>query len=176
MLLEPIMQTPPPAADDDALLGQVRDVADALQGSGQTLATAESCTGGWIAKCLTDLAGSSAWFAGGLVTYGNAAKQTLLGVQAEALTQYGAVSETVARQMAEGACRALGTTHAVAVTGIAGPDGGRPDKPVGTVWLAWAGGGRETQAECLHFAGDRQAVRRQTVAAALAGLRRNLTR
>jgi nicotinamide-nucleotide amidase len=130
------------------------------------LATAESCTGGWIAKALTDIPGSSQWLEGGIVAYSNAAKSAVLGVPAALIAAHGAVSEPVVRAMAEGARARLGVALAVAVSGIAGPDGGTPDKPVGTVWTAWANG-RETTAAREQFGGDREAVRRQSVALAL---------
>jgi nicotinamide-nucleotide amidase len=130
------------------------------------VATAESCTGGWIAKALTDVAGSSQWFESGIVAYSNAAKDALLGVSSDLLARSGAVSEEVVRSMAEGARAQLGVDLAVAVSGIAGPDGGSEDKPVGTVWFAWAAPGATT-AERRIFAGDREAVRRQSVAVAL---------
>jgi nicotinamide-nucleotide amidase len=139
------------------------------------LATAESCTGGWIAKTLTDLAGSSAWFAGGVVSYSNALKHTLLGVRIETLQRHGAVSGETVAEMVSGALDRLGARVAVAVTGIAGPSGGTPDKPVGTVWIGWQRQGGEARAERFHFAGDREAVRRQTVAAALRGIAKILT-
>jgi nicotinamide-nucleotide amidase len=137
-------------------------------------ATAESCTGGWIAKALTDIAGSSQWFLEGFVTYGNEAKRQRLGVPLAAL-KGGAVSEAVARAMARGALTRSGAQVAVAVTGIAGPGGAVPGKPVGTVWIAWAdrrGGRIHLNAERRCFRGDRDAVRRKTVRAALAGLLR----
>ncbi|HEX5421634.1 MAG TPA: nicotinamide-nucleotide amidase [Gammaproteobacteria bacterium] len=140
-----------------------------LEGRGWQVATAESCTGGWIAKALTDIAGSSAWFGYGFVTYSNAAKQRLLEVPAELLEAYGAVSEPVVRAMAEGARRASGAELAVAVSGIAGPDGGTAAKPVGLVWFAWASR-QGTRAESRRFDGDRDAVRRASVAWALHGL------
>jgi len=133
------------------------------------MAAAESCTGGWIAKCCTDRAGSSAWFERGFVTYSNAAKTDLLGVDAALLERAGAVSEAVARAMAAGALGRSAADVALAVTGIAGPDGGTPDKPVGTVWFAWAVGG-PVAAECVRFEGGREAVRRQSVRYALEGL------
>jgi nicotinamide-nucleotide amidase len=133
------------------------------------MATAESCTGGWIAKCCTDRAGSSEWFERGLVTYSNAAKIASLGVHPETLERDGAVSREVALQMADGVRRSAGVEIAVSVTGIAGPDGGTPDKPVGTVWFAWSQAGR-SEAELHRFEGDRNAVRRQSVAWALQGL------
>ncbi|HLZ98259.1 MAG TPA: CinA family protein [Steroidobacteraceae bacterium] len=147
-------------------------VGRALLRSGRLAATAESCTGGWIAKAMTDIAGSSQWFIEGFVTYSNDAKIRRLGVPAAALQSQGAVSEAVARAMARGALRRSGAHVAVAVTGIAGPDGAVPGKPVGTVWLAWAvkrGAKTRVTAELKHFKGDREAVRRKTVRAALAG-------
>jgi nicotinamide-nucleotide amidase len=139
----------------------------------RSAATAESCTGGWIAKAMTDIAGSSRWFVEGFVTYSNTAKVRGLGVSMSLLKNHGAVSEAVARAMARGALRRSGAGVAVAVTGIAGPDGGVPGKPVGTVWLAWAvrrGTRIHVTAEREHFRGDREAVRRKTVRAAMAGL------
>ena len=133
------------------------------------LATAESCTGGLIAAACTDLAGSSAWFERGFVTYSNAAKTELLGVPTELIAQHGAVSEAVVRAMAAGAVAHSRAQVAVAVTGVAGPTGGSPDKPVGTVWLGWSLGGQITT-ECCHFAGDRAAVRSATVSHALTRL------
>jgi len=138
------------------------------------LTTAESCTGGLIAATCTDLAGSSAWFDRGFVTYSNDAKTEQLGVPPELIAAHGAVSEPVARAMATGALARSHAHMAVAVTGIAGPSGGSPDKPVGTVWLAWAWrtDSRVTavQAEKREFPGDRAAVRQATVHAALAGI------
>jgi nicotinamide-nucleotide amidase len=148
----------------------VLKLAQSLTARGWTLATAESCTGGWIAKCCTDLAGSSAWFERGFVSYSNQAKRELLGVSAETLESEGAVSAAVAAQMAEGARRRAGVDVALSVTGIAGPDGGSADKPVGTVWFGWSLQGRPAHTELQHFDGDRDAVRRQTVLHALAGL------
>lgn len=139
----------------------------------KTVATAESCTGGWIAKSLTDIAGSSACIGYGIVSYSNEAKETLLGVKADTLATRGAVSEETVVEMAEGALRVSGADLSVAVSGIAGPDGGTEDKPVGTVWFAFSvrdGGRVETAAEVERFDGDRDAVRRKTVAYALTGL------
>jgi nicotinamide-nucleotide amidase len=130
------------------------------------LATAESCTGGWIAKVLTDVAGSSQWFDGGVVAYSNAAKAELLGVPSEVLAAHGAVSEEAVRAMADGARRQFGAQLAVAVSGIAGPTGGTADKPVGTVHFAWATPQKISVARRV-FAGGRVSVRRQTVALAL---------
>ena len=139
------------------------------------LVTAESCTGGWVAKLLTDIPGSSNWFLGGIVAYSNTLKQSLLGVLPSTLAAHGAVSEATAREMAIGALEILGGKFAIAVTGIAGPDGGQPGKPVGTVWFAWAWRASheiETRVALETFAGDREAVRRQTVARALGELLR----
>ena len=135
-----------------------------------TLVTAESCTGGWTSQCLTAVAGSSAWFDGGFVTYSNAAKQEMLGVSEQTLAAHGAVSQAVAVAMAEGALRRSRADRAVAITGIAGPDGGSPEKPVGTVCFAWSGRNATPFAETRHFTGDRRAVRAQAVARALSGL------
>lgn len=153
----------------DALIDCVDSLAGELRARGDTLATAESCTGGWIAKVLTDLAGSSDWFAGGIVSYSNDAKSRLLGVAPETIRQTGAVSEATVREMAEGVRARVGADHGLAVSGIAGPGGGTADKPVGTVWIAWADG-LGTRARVFHFEGDREAVRVQSVAAALAGV------
>ena len=142
---------------------------------GLQLVTAESCTGGWIAKALTDVAGSSQWFMEGFVTYTNTAKERSLGVPHATLERRGAVSEAVARAMAAGALAQTNAHVAVAVTGIAGPGGGVPGKPVGTVWLAWAtrrGKRVQVMAALRHFRGDREGVRRRTVRAALEGLLR----
>ncbi|KTC94749.1 Competence-damage inducible protein CinA [Legionella geestiana] len=133
------------------------------------MATAESCTGGMLAGFLTALAGSSAWFERGFVTYSNAAKEELLGVPHALITQHGAVSEAVALAMAEGALHHSHAQMAVSVTGIAGPDGGTPQKPVGTVWLAFAGNGMAPEARCYHFTGNREEVRLQTCQAAVSG-------
>jgi nicotinamide-nucleotide amidase len=155
---------------DEALRMLAERLAQRLTEGGLRLAVAESCTGGWIAKVLTDLAGSSLWFERGFVTYSNAAKQELLGVPATLLQLDGAVSEAVVRAMAQGALTASPAEVALAVSGIAGPGGGSADKPVGTVWLAWARRAGEVSAQRAQFSGDREAVRRQTVALALEGL------
>ena len=153
----------------------VEELALKLTSKDWVMATAESCTGGWIAKCCTDRAGSSAWFERGFVTYSNAAKEELLGVDAKTLEQRGAVSREVALQMAAGARHRAGVDVAVAVTGVAGPDGGTLDKPVGTVWFGWSCEGAAASAEIACFRGGRDAVRRQTVAQALQGLIDRLT-
>ena len=145
-------------------------LAEQLTQRGWMLATAESCTGGWIAKCCTDVAGSSAWFDRGFITYSNAAKQDMLGVRAETLAQYGAVSEAVVAEMATGALRHSQAHIAVAVSGIAGPSGGSAEKPVGTVCFAWAMRNGEVLTKTCQFAGDREAVRWQSVVFALNGI------
>ena len=136
----------------------------------QMLVTAESCTGGWIAKCMTDVPGSSTWFDCGMAAYSYEAKQALLGVRPQTLEAYGAVSRETVVEMVSGALVHSGATIAVAVTGIAGPGGGSPDKPVGTVWIGWKRRGGYARAELFQFDGNRDAVRRQTVAAALRGV------
>jgi nicotinamide-nucleotide amidase len=144
-------------------------VADLLLKRQWMLATAESCTGGMIAAACTDIAGSSAWFERGFVTYSNAAKSELLGVDAALITQHGAVSEPVVRAMALGALARSHAQVALAVTGVAGPSGGSPVKPVGTVYLAWATADHIVTEQC-HFKGDRHTVRCATVQHALAKL------
>lgn len=150
-------------------------VAEAMQQRRLMLATAESCTGGWIAKALTDLSGSSAWFEAGVVSYSNEAKEKLLGVRRATLERTGAVSEETALEMVTGALDRLPAQVAVAVTGIAGPTGGTADKPVGTVWIGWQRQGGKARAKLFHFAGGRESVRRQTVAMALIGVLETLT-
>ena len=145
-------------------------LGEALRARGQRLVTAESCTGGWLAKVCTDIAGSSDWFECGFVSYSNRSKQALLGVAAATLETHGAVSRETVREMAQGALARGQGDWAVAISGIAGPGGGSPDKPVGTVWLAWAGPGGWQEALCGHFPGDREAVRRASVRTALGGL------
>jgi nicotinamide-nucleotide amidase len=160
-----------PAQDAAMDLGALSEqVGDALRARGLMLATAESCTGGWVAEAITAVAGSSQWFERGFVTYSNEAKRELLGVRAETLAQYGAVSEAAVREMAEGTLARSRAQVAVAVSGIAGPGGGSLDKPVGTVCLGWAGAGAAVRTLRVQFAGDREAVRRQAVAAALQGV------
>jgi nicotinamide-nucleotide amidase len=151
----------------------ISELAVRLLSQGRQLVTAESCTGGWIAKACTDLPGSSRWYRGGVVVYTDELKVRLLGVQRETLLGAGAVSEATVREMALGALERLGGKVAVAVSGIAGPDGGTPSKPVGTVWVAWASrsdaGPVVTRARLGRFGGDREQVRREAVAMALAG-------
>lgn len=159
--------TPP----DDAELRELAcALGEKLQATHHMLVTAESCTGGWIAKTVTDIAGSSDWFECGLAAYSYEAKQALLGVRPETLEHHGAVSRETVLEMVSGALVHSGATIATAVTGIAGPGGGTDDKPVGTVWIAWKKRGGYAAAEVFHFDGNREAVRRQSVAAALRGL------
>ena len=145
-------------------------LGESLRERGLMLTTAESCTGGWVAQAITAVSGSSQWFERGFVTYSNAAKVELLGVHPATLEQHGAVSEATVREMVEGALARSHAQVAVAVSGIAGPGGGSLEKPVGTVCLAWAGSGMETRTQTLLFMGNREAVRRQAVAAVLQGL------
>ena len=153
--------------DLEILAGQVGSL---LQANGQKLATAESCTGGWVAQCLTAIAGSSNWFERGFVTYSNEAKQEMLGIDAQALLTLGAVSEATAGAMANGALRHSRADWALSITGIAGPSGGSADKPVGMVCFGWAGPDSLTEVETRIFSGNREAVRSQSVAHALGGL------
>ncbi len=155
---------------DAQLREQAQALGERLRAAHDTLVTAESCTGGWIAKCLTDIAGSSDWFDSGMVVYSYEAKQALLGVRPQTLEQHGAVSRETVIEMVSGALVNSGASVAVAVTGIAGPGGGSADKPVGTVWIAWKRRGGYARAQAFHFDGDREAVRRQTVDRALAGV------
>lgn len=161
---------------DDSMLRTLALATGVLLGShNERFATAESCTGGWLGKLCTDIPGSSAWFSGAVVAYANDIKHALLGVAESTFHRHGAVSRECALEMAAGALLRLDATLAVAVTGIAGPTGGTPDKPVGTVWIAWQRRGATARAEAFHFVGDRDAVRRQAVAAALEGVRKILT-
>ncbi|WP_372523843.1 CinA family protein [Sulfuricaulis sp.] len=152
----------------DTLL--IREVVHALKRQGLMLATAESCTGGWVAQVITSVAGSSEWFERGFVAYTNLAKREMLGVSTTILSRHGAVSEQCARAMAEGALTHSHAQVALAITGIAGPSGGTPEKPVGTVCIAWAAKKRESVTAKHLFTGDRENVRRQSVIAALQGL------
>jgi nicotinamide-nucleotide amidase len=160
-----------PAPTDVDLQQLARSVGDRLLVRAETLVTAESCTGGWIAKACTDVAGSSRWFQGGVVAYSNLLKVAFLGVPESLLDQHGAVSEPVVRAMAVGVIARTVGTVAVAVSGVAGPDGGTVEKPVGTVWLAWAWHGQDgslrTETRRERFPGGRDEVRRWTVRCAL---------
>ena len=147
-----------------------REVGDTLLLNHLVLTTVESCTGGWVAEAITSIAGSSSWFERGFVTYSNEAKQELVGVRKETLLQYGAVSREVAREMSLGGIDASRADLAVAVTGIAGPDGGTLQKPVGTVWVAWGNRSGKVREELFQFDGDREAVRRATVEQSLVGI------
>lgn len=160
----------------------IRTLSEALVGelgaAGRTVATAESCTGGWIAKAITDIPGSSRVFAYGIVSYSNGAKESLLGVDAETLRANGAVSLPVVEEMAAGALNLSGADIAVAVSGIAGPDGGSREKPVGTVCFGWAfreGSAAETVTKRIQFDGDRDTVRQLTVVEALQGIRERIS-
>lgn len=155
--------------EDTEIRAAVERAAKKLKAANAMLATAESCTGGWIAKALTELPGSSAWFAGGVVGYSNAAKIRLLGVDPLTLDTYGAVSEATVQEMALGALTRFEAEVSTAVSGVAGPDGGTDTNPVGTVWIAWAAVDAVTARKFM-FEGDREAVRRQSVIAALDGI------
>ena len=159
-----------PVPSDAELQALAAATGERLTSTHDTLVTAESCTGGWIAKVVTDIAGSSAWFDCGMAVYSYEAKLALLGVRPQTLEDHGAVSRETVLEMVAGGLVHSGATLAVAVTGIAGPGGSTADKPVGTVWIAWKRRGGYPRAELFQFQGDREAVRRQTVAAALHGL------
>jgi len=158
------------ASTDADLYALAEHLGSRLRTNHDHLVTAESCTGGWIAKTVTDIPGSSDWFDCGMAAYSYEAKQTLLGVRSQTLETHGAVSRETVIEMVSGALAKSGASIAVAVTGIAGPGGAIEGKPVGTVWIAWKRRGGYPKAELFHFGGDREAVRRQTVAAALRGL------
>ena len=156
--------------DQTALELLAADLGVALAQRGERLACAESCTGGWVAQCITAIGGSSAWFERGFVTYSNEAKESMLGVLHETLVAHGAVSEATAAAMALGTLTNSRADWSLAVTGIAGPSGGSPEKPVGTVCFAWAGPNGVLTTETCHFQGDRPAIRAQSVAWALRGV------
>ncbi len=160
-------------ADHESIQKLAAALVGELATSGKAVATAESCTGGWIAKAITDIPGASAVFHYGIVSYSNGAKEQILGVQIETLEEHGSVSEPVVEEMAKGALNLSGADFGVAVSGVAGPDGGSDEKPVGTVWFAWAirdGGKIRTDTSCQHFDGDRDLVRELTVVYALQGI------
>lgn len=159
-----------PHMNQQSLETLAAQVGALLLANGQKLATAESCTGGWVGQCLTAVAGSTAWFERGFVTYSNAAKHEMLGVENETLLAHGAVSEPTAAAMADGALRRSHAHWALAITGVAGPTGGSADKPVGTVCFAWAGAEGRLDSQTCHFTGTREEVRAQSVAQALNGL------
>ena len=152
--------------NEPALVQLAEHVGEALRRNGFQLVTAESCTGGWVSACCTAVAGSSDWFSHGIVSYSNEAKQRFLGVQSETLARWGAVSEAVALEMAEGARGAHGGRVAVAITGIAGPSGGTAEKPVGRVYIARTRSGK-TRVWEHNFTGSRTGIRHQSVEAAL---------
>jgi nicotinamide-nucleotide amidase len=157
-------------AEDEALYVLAGEVGRVLKLQGRVLALAESCTGGWVSQCITDVPGSSAWFDRGFVTYSNQAKCELLGVPSEIIQVHGAVSGETVRAMAAGALRHSTADVAAAVSGVAGPTGGSPDKPVGTVWFAWRRGDGVCRVQHRQFAGDRRQIRRQAVEVALQGI------
>jgi len=164
-------------ADHEAIEKLARALVEELTAAGKAVSTAESCSGGWVAKAITDISGSSAVFHYGIVSYSNGAKESLLGVQNETLEQHGAVSEAVVIEMAEGVLNLSGSDIAVAVSGIAGPTGGSEHKPVGTVWFAWTvrdGSKLRTTTSCEHFDGDRDLIRELTVVHALQGVRERI--
>tara|TARA_R110002050_G_scaffold1244_3_gene8561 strand:+ start:7149 stop:7649 length:501 start_codon:yes stop_codon:yes gene_type:complete len=158
---------------DSELQHLTSQVAQCLIDLNWRLSVAESCTGGWLGKCCTDLAGSSTWFERGFITYSNQAKQDCLHVNQSTLHQFGAVSEQTASEMAQGALTESMADISVAITGIAGPDGGTVDKPVGTVCFAWMSKKSVVQTQCYHLEGDRESVRRQAVKLALQGIMKN---
>ena len=155
---------------EDDLQIQARHLGERLVARGLRCTTAESCTGGWVAKVITGNDGSSQWFERGFVTYSNESKQEMLGVEREILDSAGAVSEAVVKEMVRGALNNSHADLALSISGIAGPEGGTPDKPVGTVWLGWGRKDEEILARRERFDGDRDAVRRQAVRAALKGM------
>ncbi len=161
---------------EQSILNTTNEVAAALLSRGWSLATAESCTGGWIAKCCTDPPGSSRWFDRAYVSYSYPAKEEQLGVIRADLETHGAVSEEIAAQMALFARQRSGVDFTLAATGIAGPDGGMPNKPVGLVCFAWSMRGGVLETESVVFEGDRDSIRRQTVYHALKGILRTLER
>lgn len=152
---------------DNTLRQLSLQVGEALEHLGATVTTAESCTGGWIAKVITDISGSSAWFERGFVTYSNDAKHQMIGVESSTLETHGAVSEAVVREMAQGALYAADADYAISVSGIAGPQGGSKEKPVGTVWFGFASKQDGTVAYHQLFEGDREAIRRRSTEYAL---------
>jgi len=157
---------------DDELNKLAEQVGAALKSRGLLLASAESCTGGWVGEVVTSVPGSSHWYDRGFITYTNESKQEMLGVAAQTLAEFGAVSEQTVREMAAGALKHSRAHIALAISGIAGPGGGTPNKPVGTVCVAWATRSDAGLSQALHFLGDRTAVRRQAVVAALQGVLR----
>lgn len=163
--------------NNEAIAALAQALVDELSAAGKSISTAESCTGGWVAKSLTDIAGSSQCFGYGVVSYANGAKESILGVDPKTLHEHGAVSEAVVREMAEGAINLSGADFAVAISGVAGPDGGSEEKPVGTLWLGWAtrhGTDVKLSADKHLLSGDRESIRAQSVILALQGIRERL--
>ncbi len=158
------------SGDETELTEKMLVLSKLLLSSGYKLATSESCTGGWVAKAATDLPGSSLWFDRGLVTYSNAAKTELLGVKEDTLNSHGAVSQQTVEEMVAGLLTAKPVSIGVAISGIAGPDGGSEEKPVGTVWIAWQIENKPAESQCYLFAGNRQQVRLQASIQAVVGL------
>lgn len=166
-------------ADSESIAALAEALVSELIEAGRSVSVAESCTGGWIAKALTDISGSSQCFGYGIVSYSNGAKESVLGVRPANLAEHGAVSEAVVGEMAEGVLRLSGADYAIAVSGIAGPDGGTEEKPAGTVWIAWAirkGKKTSIDAEKHLIKGDRETVRSRTVILAMQGVRERLRR
>lgn len=161
--------------NDQTLQNYVQQLGEQLVAQKLLLATAESCTGGWVSKVITDIDGSSRWFDCALVTYSNQSKQDLLGVSQTTLNQYGAVSQPVVKEMVLGLLDRCNANIGVSISGIAGPAGGTTDKPVGTVWMAWAKPGQVIESMRFQFKGDREQVRLQAVAEALKGVQRLIT-
>lgn len=164
-------------ADHEAIRKLSAALVGELNEAGKAVATSESCTGGWVAKAITDIPGSSAVFGYGVASYANSAKETILGVQHATLEKHGSVSEPVVEEMAKGVLRLSGADISVAVSGVAGPDGGTKEKPVGTVWFAWAvrdGSNALVDTSLEHFSGDRDLIREASVAHALQGIRERI--
>ena len=160
-------------ADHESIRKLAAAVVGELAAAGKAVSTAESCSGGWVAKAITDIPGASAVFHYGIVSYSNGAKEQILGVQNQALEEHGSVSEAAVEEMSNGALNLSGADIAVAVSGIAGPDGGTEEKPVGAVWFAWAvrdGASVRTETNCKNFDGDRELIRELTVVHALQGV------
>jgi nicotinamide-nucleotide amidase len=154
-------------ASEAELTALATQLGECLQAQGIKLASAESCTGGWLAKVITDIAGSSTWFAASVVSYSNQAKHSLLGVRRQTLAEFGAVSCETVLEMSEGVFNHTEADVAVSISGIAGPEGGSAEKPVGLVWMSWGIRGQPLAANAFHFDGDREAVRRQAVKQAM---------
>lgn len=158
---------------DNKLLSLTEKVAATLKNKHYLLASSESCTGGWLAKSCTDISGSSSWFDRGFVTYSNQSKHDLINVSLSTLEKYGAVSKQTATEMAQGTLINSNADISVAITGIAGPDGGTTEKPVGTVWIAWSTKNGTNKTELFQLSGDREQVRYQAVIKALQGIIKN---